>query len=394
LGAGETGSFGQNRRGGPRHDLDDILGDTVSTCTMDDIEQAGLILVAGADPSATHPVLGMAIRRALKRGAEMIVVNSSQLDLQRPDDLWLDARRGTAGIIYAAVLAQIFENDLSGGNGSQKAEVQALRASVASLTPAGAAIVSGVDAVKIQAFAEKFAGARKVVAVYDLDETLERATDDLKALAQLLIVTGRHGRPGEGLMLLRSDCNSLGAKLAGIDNPLHLDRIRTALVLFENPFGDYRTARELGKIEHLVVMDHFLTETARMADVVLPAATLAESEGTIVSFDGKMTGVRQASRPVAGLTNAEILAKVAVALGRPAVSVDPAAMRAVLAASMGIDPSDLEKRITRCSVWPRKAAHAPSLVSIRIDSTASTANFFPYASLDGILEKKLADLRQ
>jgi formate dehydrogenase major subunit len=394
LGTRETGSFGQNRRGGPRHDLDDIFGDTVSTCTMGDIEHADLLIVSGADPSTTHPVLGMAIRRALKRGAEMIVVNSSQLDMQRPEDLWLDARRGTAGIIYAAALAQILEHAAPAGNGLSQEDLHLLQSSIASLTLPGAAIISGVASAKIQAFADRFAGARKVVAVYDLDETLERATDDLKVLAQLFIITGHHGRPGEGLMLLRSDCNSVGARLAGIDNPLHLERIRAALVLFENPFGDYRMTRELGNIEKLIVMDHFMTETARMAEVVLPAATLAECEGTIVSFDGKMIGIRQASRPVAGLTNTEILVKLAAALDRPADSVDPAAMRAVLAASMGIDPSNLEKRISRGSVWPRKTLRSPSLVPIRIDSTASTANFFPYASLDGILEKKLADMRQ
>ena len=69
----EAGSFGRSQRGGPRHDLDEILGNTLSTCKMEDIGHADLILLAGADPSATHPVLGMAIRRALKHGAKLIV---------------------------------------------------------------------------------------------------------------------------------------------------------------------------------------------------------------------------------------------------------------------------------------------------------------------------------
>ena len=192
---------------------------------------------------------------------------------------------------------------------------------------------------------------------------------------------------------MRSDCNSVGANIAGIDRPLHVDQIRAALVMFENPFGDYRAARELSGIESLVVMDHFLTETARMAEVVLPAATLAESEGTVVSFDGRVIGVRQASRPIAGLGNAGILEKLAIALGRPAASIDPAAIRAGLASAMGVNPADLEEIRIEGAVWPRKSIPAGSLVPLRIDSTASTANIFPYASLDGILEKKLAELR-
>jgi formate dehydrogenase major subunit len=394
LDANEAGSFGQNRRGGPRHDLDEILGDTASTCTLEDIKRADLIIVAGADPSATHPVLGMAIRRALKRGAEMIVVGSSEIDLQRPEDLWLDARRGTAGILYATILARILEQDPSGSNESQKPDLRALRASVASLTASGGAIVSGVNAAKIQTFGEKLASARKVVAVYDLDETLERATDDLKGLAQLLMIAGHIGSQGEGLLLLRSDCNSVGAKLAGIDNPLPIEKIRAALVMFENPFGDYRAARDLAGVGSLVVVDHFLTETARKADVVLPAATLAESEGTVVSFDGRIVRVRQASLPTAGLTNAEVLAKLASALGHPADSIDPAAMRADLASAMGINPSDLEKMRSNGDVWPRKTIPSGSFSPLQMDSAASTANIFPYASLDGILEKKLDNLRR
>jgi formate dehydrogenase major subunit len=367
LGTNEAGSFGQHRRGGQRHDLDEMLGDTVSTCTMEDLSQADFILVAGADPTATHPVLGMAIRRALKRGAEMAVVNSSQIDLQRPSDLWLDARRGTAGIIYASILAQLLENEPRAAN--SKPDLNALRASVASLTFAGAAIVSGVDAAKIQSLAEKLAHARKIVIVYDLDETLERATDDLTGLAQILAITGHLGKPEEGLLLLRADCNSIGAKLAGIDHPIHPDRLRAALVIFENPFGDYRAHRELTEVRQLVVVDHFMTETTRMADVVLPAATLAESEGTIMSFDGQVCPVSQACRPVAGLTNMEIFSRLAHAMGRPAVSPGTG------------------------TVLPRKTLHYTGpLVALRVDSTASIANVFPYSTLDGILEKKLGEM--
>lgn len=368
LGTGQAGSYGQNRRGGPRRDLDAILGDTVSTCTMEDIGSADLIVLAGADPGTTHPVLGMAIRRALRRGAELVVVNSGEVDLRRPSDLWLDARRGTAGILYAAMLAELLKNASPEGS-------TALKESVASVTPAGAALVSGVDAARIQQCAVKIASAQKVVAVYDLDDTLERATDDLRGLAQLLVITG-HLRSGQGLLLLRSDCNSAGARMAGIDQPLHPEQIQAALVLFENPFGDYRAAKDLANIGPLVVMDHFLTETARMAEVVLPAATLAESDGFVVSFDGRIAEVRQAATPFGGLSNAEVFEKLAAALGRPAPPVDTTAIRTAL------DPAADAKRFDN-----------PKFAALRIDSTASTANIFPYASLDGVLARKLADLR-
>lgn len=392
LGTSEVGSFGQSRRGGPRRDLDDILGETSSTCSQDDIGSADLILLAGTDPSTSHPVLGMAIRRAAKRGAEIIALNSSPIDLLRPSDLWLDARRGTAGIVLSAILNHLLKSGCGNGHALRQDDLDALKSSVAPATLSKAANLSGVDQAKIEACAEKIAGAKKVVAVYDLDDTLERATDDLKALAQLLILTNHIWKKGEGLLLLQSDCNSEGARLAGIANPLHLERLRAALVMFENPYGDYRAVKELTRIESLVVIDHFLTETARMADVVLPAATLAESDGTVVSFDGKLSIVSKASSPVSGLTTADVLARLCEALGRPVRFVDPAQIRADLASSLGILASDFEKARSAGLTLPRKPVAAMALAGLRLDSTASIANVFPYASLDAILDKKLAEL--
>lgn len=389
LGTGRAGSYGRSRRGGPRHDLDGLLGRTASTCAMEDLAGADLILVAGADPGATHPVLGMAVRRALREGAGMISVNSGPIDLVRPEDLWLDARRGTAGILYGTMMAHLLGRP---GTGNGLPGIGALRESIASLTPERAAGLSGVEAAKIQSAADRIAHARKVVAVYDLDETLERSVDDLKALAQLLALTGHLAGPGEGLLLLHSDCNSVGARLAGIDGALEPDRARTALVLFENPLADYRAHRELAGIGSFVVMDHFMTETARAADVVLPAATLAESEGTVVSFDGRIGTLDRASSPAGGMANVDILARLAAALGAPDLSPDPAELRRALAAGLGLDAAELERVRGRGGAWPAEAVSIRSLEPVRIDSTASTANIFPYATLDAVLEKKLAEM--
>ncbi len=392
LGTGEVGSYGQNRRGGPRCDLDDILGETASTCTQEDLGKADIILLAGADPSASHPVLGMAIRRAVKRGAELISVNSSPVDLLRPGDLWLDTRRGTAGIVFAAILNHLLKTASGNGHTLSQKDLDVLKTSVAMAGVNEAAAVAGVSPAKIHAFAEKISGKKKVVAVYDLDDTLERSTDDLKALAQIFILTNHIGNDGGGLLLLRSDCNSEGARLAGIANALHPERIRGALVMFENPFGDYRAARELAGIESLVVVDHFLTDTARLAEVVLPAATLAESDGTVVSFDGKFGSVKRASNPVCSLSTAEVLASLARALGRPAHSADPAQIRSNLASSLGVSAKGLEEAGNTGRPMLRKPVAAPVMSALRLDSTASVANTFPYATLDAILEKKLEEM--
>jgi predicted molibdopterin-dependent oxidoreductase YjgC len=319
----------------------------------------------------------MAIRRAVKRGAELAVVNSWPINILRPDDLWLDAIRGTAGTIYATAIARVLKN----GKGAQTADASALEASVKALTSAETANISGVDAAKIDALADKLISARRVIAVYDLDDTLERSTDDLTALAQLLAVTGHLGKQGEGLLLLRADSNGVGAHLAGIDTLTNPETLKAALVMFENPCNGNGAANGLTP---LVVVDHLLTETAQKAEVVLPAATLAESTGTVVSFDGRTVGIAAASHPAAGLTNAEILTKLAAALGKTGLSSLPEDVCRELASSLGVNFADIEKARAAKARWP-VAATVKALVPLKTDTAASMADLSSYASMDGVM---------
>jgi len=382
IGTKEIGSFSQALRGGSRGDLNPISGDTLSTCSMEDLADADLIILAGADPEKTHPALGMAIRRAVKRGAELAVVNSWPINILRSDDLWLDAKRGTAGMIYATAIAQVLKN----GKGAQAVDAAALAASVNALTIAETASASGVCASKIEALADKISAARKVVAVYDLDDTVERSTYDLTALAQLLAVAGHYGK-GEGLLLLRADSNGVGAYLAGIDKLMNTEKLKAALVILENPFCPCKAAP--ANLQPLVVVDHFLTETAQKAEVVLPAATLAESTGTIVSFDNRTIGFDAAASPAAGLTNAELLVKLAAALGKSGLSSSPEDARRDLAASLGVNVAFIEKARAEKAYWPGKDAEVKALVPLKTGTAASIADLCSHASMDGFVKGKL-----
>ncbi len=397
LGAVQVGSFGQNRRGGPRHDLDGILGETASTCVRDDIDSADGVLLVGADPSATHPVLAMAIRRAAKRGAEIVAINSSKLDLIRSGDLWLDARRGTAGIILAGVIRRIFQQGQIDRRMLEDSRegIEALYRSVAGAAMDEVAGISGVEASKIEALVERVTSHRRIVAIYDLDDTLERSTDDLSALAQLLLLTGHLGKKGEGLLLLQSDCNGEGARLVRIADALTPGTIRGALVMFENPFGDPGSRHQLNALRSIVVIEHFLTQTAKAAQVVLPAGTLVESEGTVVSFDRRVQKISRAIQPVAILSTAEVLARLARELGHPVGSTDAAQIRAELAEYLGLPPDQLEGARDRRETWPaRRTQDRPlHLRAIRLNSTAMTADVHPYASLDAYLDRRLAEMK-
>jgi len=435
LGTDQVASFARGPGGKPRRDLDDILGETASTCFREDIDSADVALVAGADPSVNHPVISMAVRRAARNGARVVTINSNKVDLVRTSELWLDPRRGTAGFMLAGVLRQLLDRgdikwDIQkGGNG----DLSALKDSIAKATPEEIAQVAGVSAGKVQDLANMLATAKNVVAIYDLDDTLERANDDLLILAQIMMLTGHIAEPGSGLLLLQADCNSEGARLAGmmegdlpggypLDNAemrrkvaqlwnadmegltkkgreglwgnLSAGRISGALVMFEDFSADAELNKLLGNLEAMVVIDHFLTETGKAAQVALPAATLVESEGTVVSFDRRLRAVAKASPPVGGMSNAEIICGLSEALGHPIPSADTDSIRWELESLLGISAETLAKARQEAGAWPL-SRRFPTFKHLRKVDLSEKAMFparYPYATLDRYIYRRLCQL--
>ena len=322
LGTDCVGSLFQLRRGGARRDLDDFLGRTASTASVDDLDDAEAVLLVGADPGTTHPVLGMRLRRAVRGGTTLVVLNSRETDLVRLSGLWLDPRRGTAGVLLAELLRRVLLRDGAAGRfaGDMRDAPGLLERMIGSVAPGGAANACGVDFAKLDALAEMLVHRKKVVAIYDLDDSAERASGDLALLARVQAVTGHLLSPGGGLLLLGSDLPrersgpAVGAGARLPDGP-DADRIRGALVLLEDPLSDPDTGRLFDGLEALVVADHFLTRTAGAAQVVLPASTLAETEGTVASFDGTLRKVAKACNPPAGRTTAQLLRGLAEQIG-------------------------------------------------------------------------------
>ena len=435
LGTDQIGSFGQIYRGGPRQDLDDLVGETTSTCSREDIDSADVIWLVGADPSSTHPVISMRVRRAARRGAKIIVVNSSNIDLVRSSRLWLDPRRGTLGILLAGLLRRIMDRSLLKPRFSNfpPDELRDLRDSLANATLDEVSRVSGVEATKIDEVADLLTTAKKVVAIYDLQDTMESAPDDLTVLTLILILMDHLTRLGSGLLLLQPDCNSEGARLVGMREgvlpggyPISNQAIRrrveeawkvnleglvsshkgnlfgrlvsgeiaAALVLLQDPFRDPEANRILGKLEALVVVDLFLTETAKMAQVVLPAATLAESQGTVVSFDRRVQAVTQGNSPPGGLTTAEVIGKLSQALGHPLPSLEAGEIRRELSVLIGISPERLEKARVEWEKWPDSGSipQFQRLKKIQLASRLSSPVHYPDATMDSYLQRRLTQM--
>ena len=388
LGTGHVGSFGALRRGGPRRDLDDFLGRTASTCLLEDLDDADVVVVVGADPGTTHPVLGMKLRRAARKGAAIVVVHSNEIDLVRPSTLWLNPRRGTSGILLADVLRRV----LAAGavdrrwTGSDGGEREALRDLLEGAAKGGVDRACGVDSGKVDALAQAVIGGKKVVAVYDLEDTAERSSGDLALLARIQAATGHLVPPAGGLLLLGSDGKAAATGPAtweetDLPDVSSAGRVRGAVVLLEDPLSDPEGENLLGGLETLVVADHCWTRTARAAQVVLPASTLAETDGTLVRFDGTLRPVEKACSPPGGRTTSGMIRDLAEEIGCKIPSARPDATRADRFRAPAILPADARRILAPGTLDIRK---------IRLSGKAGLPVRRSYATMDEAVRSRLA----
>jgi NADH dehydrogenase/NADH:ubiquinone oxidoreductase subunit G len=244
----------------------------------------------------------------------------------------------------------------------------------------------GVDSGKAEALAKAVIGGKKVVAVYDLEETDERSSDDLALLARIQAATGHLVPPAGGLLLLGSDGKAEAAGPAvrretDLADALSAGRIRGAVVLLEDPLSDPEGGNLLGGLETLVVADYCWTRTARAAQVVFPASTLAETDGTLVRFDGTLCPVEKACSPPGGRTTAGMIRDLAEEIGCKIPSPRPDEIRANLFRVPAILPAAAEKILVPRTLDIRK---------IRLSGKAGLPVRRSYATMDEAVRSRLA----
>jgi len=320
------------------------LGIPGSPGTLDDLERSDVIMVVGADPSSSAPIVGYAIKRAVRyKGAKLVLIDPRKTKLAVFADLWLRPRIGSDVALIngmAKVIAQ--EQLLDKESVTSRADnFEAFNESLSPYTPEYVEEVAGISAEGINRAARLFAGASRASIVYGNGITQHAVgTESVMALANLAMLTGNVGSDGGGIYALQRDNNGQGAcdmgalpgSLPGYQsieddqvrqkfekrwgNNLPADpgltalemieqakvgKVRGMYIVGENPalsFPHLTLVREvLSSLGFLVVQDTFLTETAKLASVVLPAASFAEKEGTFTNFEGRVQRVRKAIGP-------------------------------------------------------------------------------------------------
>jgi NADH-quinone oxidoreductase subunit G len=304
-----------HREGGPFDLPFDDLGATLGLASGTNLGELGkgtLVLVVGADPEEEAPVHLLRLKGIANRGGVLATLNVRTTKLDRFASLVARPRVGAEAQVLALLVQQIQEK-FPGGirlNGLEE-----LKGSVRGLKLEDVAATSGVDVATLSALASAIGGAENLVIVYGRDA---RAAGEpvLAALGNLLLLSGKAGKQGSGLLPILEANNSRGAldmgvrpdrgpgyvalSKAGMTSRQMLEAARAGTlaglyVAGSDPARQSAAAAEaLNAVGFLVVQDIFLTATAKLADVVLPAASFAEREGTFTNAERRVQRFRQA----------------------------------------------------------------------------------------------------
>jgi len=344
------------------------LGRTVgfpgTTSSIGELEKSDVIMVIGADPVISAPAVGYAIKRAVKcRGAKLLLIDLRETKLAPLAHLWLRPKVGTDvalvnGLAKVIIDQRLFDDEFVD---RRTENFEELLKSLKTYTPEQVAEVTGVLGQDMQLAAQIFAEAERASIVYGNGITQHAAgTDSVTALANLAMLTASIGQRGGGIFALQRENNAQGACDMGslpdflpgyqsLDGEAKIKfeeqwgtclpvkpglsalemieqaaagKIKGMLIVGENPALNFPRPSLVGKalatLEILVVADMFPTETARLATVVMPAASFAEKEGTFTNFEGRIQRVRKAIEPIGdSLPDWEIVSRLASIAGHP-----------------------------------------------------------------------------
>jgi formate dehydrogenase alpha subunit len=351
------------------------FGSGAMTNSIAELEDSDCILVTGSNTTETHPVIATYIKRAARlKNKALIVIDPRRLDLVKHATLWLRQRPGTDIAVINGLMHVIIQENLHDQAyiAARTENFEALQESVAKYTPENVERISGVPAADLRRAARLYGSARAGAVVYAMGITQHvTGTDNVKSLANLAMLCGNVGIRGGGVNPLRGQNNVQGAcDMGGLPNvfsgyqpvtdpdrrwkmeaawgvrnlpdwvgltmtemlpAIPEGRIKALYIIGENPvISEADADHVINPLEHLdflVVQDIFLTETGKLAHVVLPAASFAEKDGTFTNTERRVARVRQVIQPVGeAKADWQIIAEISRRMGHPMPFADAEAI--------------------------------------------------------------------
>lgn len=332
------------------------------TNAVEEIEDAGCILIIGSNTTVAHPIVAARIFRAKEKGAKVIVVDPRRTHIAEFADIYLPEISGTDVAVVNGLLHIIIKEGWYDKEFVEKRTegFDELKKLLEEYNPERVAEITGISPEQLRMAAEMFAKAEASSIIYCMGITQHTVgTDNVMALANLSMVTGQIGKRASGVNPLRGQNNVQGStdmaaiptalpgyqaltddavvskfeKAWGVTLPrkpgltlmemlaaIEPGTIKALYIMGENPVVSdpdcSQVKKELEELELLIVQDIFLTETAQLAHVVLPAVTFAEKDGTFVATDRRVQRVRKAIEPVGeARPDWQIICEVAKAMG-------------------------------------------------------------------------------
>ncbi|MEI4235425.1 formate dehydrogenase subunit alpha, partial [Roseovarius sp. D22-M7] len=320
------------------------VGSGAVTATFNEIENADVAIVIGANPTENHPVAATYFKQFTKRGGKLIVMDPRGQGLKRFASHMLQFKPGADVSMLNAIMHVIVEEELYDRQyiEAYTENWAAMTAHLKGFAPEKMAEICGIPAETLRDVARSFAGAKSAMIFWGMGISQHiHGTDNARCLISLALMCGQVGRPGTGLHPLRGQNNVQGASDAGlvpmflpdyqsvtddgvraaftevwqsgdfsnekgltvveIMDAVHEGRIKAMYILGENPAmsdPDVDHARDaLAMLDHLVVQDIFLTETANYADVILPSSAWYEKTGTVTNTNRQVQMGRAVTPP-------------------------------------------------------------------------------------------------
>lgn len=321
------------------------FGSGAMTNSISCFDESEVIYVTGSNTTEQHPLIGSRILNAVKNGAKLIVADNRKIRLAKFADIHLRFKNGTDVALLNGIMNVIITEGLENKEfiNTRTENYEALKKTVEKYTPEVAAEITGLKKEEIIAAARMFAKAKKASIVYSMGITQHtHGVDNVKSCANLAMLTGNIGKPGTGVNPLRGQNNvqgscdmgalpnlytgyqkvteesirakfetawgvsglpaNIGYTVTTAINAAAEGKLKALFIMGENPMlsdPDQNHVKEaLEKLDFLSVLDIFPTQTSEFANVILPAASYAEKDGTFTSTERRVQRVRKAIEPI------------------------------------------------------------------------------------------------
>jgi len=342
--------------------LAESFGSGAMTNSINELADTELILLTGSNTTENHPVIGYRIREAVRKGAKLIIFDPREIPLTRIAWLWCRQKPGTDVAWINGLMHIILKEGLENKKFIEERTegFEELKKVVEKYSPEKVSQITGIPEDLLYQAARAYAKAGKASIVYSMGITQHSTgTDNVKSLANLAMLCAQIGRPGTGVNPLRGQNNvqgacdmgalpnvfpgyqrvsddalrkkfedSWGVELSAKPGLTVVEMMNSALegklkalyIMGENPMLSdpdiHHVEQGLKALEFLVVQDIFLTETAQLADVVLPSACFAEKEGTFTNTERRVQLLNKALEPPGeAKQDWEIICEIATRLG-------------------------------------------------------------------------------